>query len=272
MADEYEKNISSLNFPRVLLSNEASKNRILIQIGMQGSLRNGSMVPEEHLSKEDGFTTLAGESDLNSGAILIQIDGRAIPPGVLKTPPLQHDTLGILAVAPGAAPPEPIDDKVQTQIKNGAPNAESFRHEFPLYAGGLTGSNAIEEINAISTETLNRQKMTESSLLIAGQVFVTLLTAWLGNANNPPSRNAKILRDFAVGSTIVGYISSFSSILMCKLKTGLVARILYTVACAGAAFGFLATIGMLLPDELKLWITFISCAVCFPALASVFRE
>ncbi|EEF31813.1 conserved hypothetical protein [Ricinus communis] len=278
IGDEYEHKVSGFNSPRVLISNEAGKNQVLIRIDMQGPLQNACIIPPVHPNEEG----VASEVHLTSGTILIQIDRQAVPPGHPQVPTFQQNASGIpvAMVSPEASPaplPAPNDNQVQA---DGTPAVQAVSNDNAPNGGELIGLIATQQVaapNHIVGETeiemlLYRQKMTESSLLIAAQVFVTLLTAWLGNNNHPLSPNMKILWDFAVGSTIVGYVSSFSSILMCKLSTGFASRILNTIAYAGAAFGFIASMGMLLPDELKLWISFLGCAVCFPALAAGFRS
>eukprot|EP00257_Ricinus_communis_P022089 XP_015581725.1 uncharacterized protein LOC8269777 isoform X1 [Ricinus communis] len=274
IADEFERRVSSLNSPsRVLIGNEVGRNEILIRIDMQAPLQIASAISPSRPDEEEGVTN---EADISSGTIPIQFDGHVVLPGGLQTPTLQQNAAALPLDSPGT-PPAPNDDQVQTQNPNGTPTGHALSNENAPSGEELTNFITHQEFAALNhmvreqeVEMLHR-KMIESSLLIASQIFVTLLSAWLGNGNHPLSRNTKILRDFVVGSTILGYISSFSSILMCRLSTRLPARILNTIAYAGAAFGFIATMGMLLPDELKLWVTFLACTVCFPGLAAGFR-
>ncbi|CAK7323709.1 unnamed protein product [Dovyalis caffra] len=89
---------------------------------------------------------------------------------------------------------------------------------------------------------------------------------------HPLSGNAKILRDLAAGSNIIGYISFFTRTLMCGHREGLATRIMTATGNAGVAFGFIALLEMLLRDSVNPWIALRACALCLPAIAAAITE
>ncbi|CAK7323704.1 unnamed protein product [Dovyalis caffra] len=109
-----------------------------------------------------------------------------------------------------------------------------------------------------------------SLLELMAQIVVSLVEIF-NNRSDPPSRNAKILSDFAVVSNIIGYISFFTRMLMRGRQEGLATRIVTAIGYAGVAFGFIALLVMLLPDSVNLWIALGACALCLPGLAAAIK-
>ncbi|XP_050221839.1 uncharacterized protein LOC126672006 [Mercurialis annua] len=136
--------------------------------------------------------------------------------------------------------------------------------------------NQVPLLNHIPSETqmeilLYRQKMTKSSLVIIVISFFALSRVWFYHDNHPLSNQSQILWDVAVGSSIIGFISAVSSILMFRHTTEIALLILNTIAYGGAAFAFIASMRMFSsPTGLDLFFFFLAFAVCLPVLTAGF--
>lgn len=205
----------------------------------------------------NGIITIPSSDHLTSDAISVLMDDQ-----IRQTPPFRQNNASsgtlLVCLADG-------DDQERLRL----PLPEVVSPETP--APNNDDQDNATQRRGTEAET-RRFRLTKSSLMIAAQAAITLFTVWFSNNDHALSRNGKILRDFATGSNIVGFFSSFTSILMCGRSAGLANRILTVTGYAGAAFGFLALMGMLLPDNLKLWITLVACAACLPALAAAFSR
>ncbi|KAJ0034452.1 hypothetical protein Pint_25950 [Pistacia integerrima] len=118
---------------------------------------------------------------------------------------------------------------------------------------------------------LNRPRLTETFLVITTQAALTLLTVGSGGNNgNSLSQNAKILVRSAAACNIIGYVCCLLGIIVCGRKPGIAARITTGIGYIATVYGFVAVMGMLLRDNLKLRITAAACAASFPGLVYVF--
>ncbi|KAL5848360.1 hypothetical protein ACOSQ4_006373 [Xanthoceras sorbifolium] len=117
----------------------------------------------------------------------------------------------------------------------------------------------------------NRPRLTETFLAITSQTALTMLTIRTSGSTNF-SQNAKILFCSAAAFNVIGFLSCLFAILLCGRKTGVKARIVTGTGFVFTAYGFLAIMGMLLNDDMMLWVTGLACIACFPALASAFMK
>ncbi|KAH7572872.1 hypothetical protein JRO89_XS03G0027200 [Xanthoceras sorbifolium] len=117
----------------------------------------------------------------------------------------------------------------------------------------------------------NRPRLRETFLAITSQTALTMLTIRTSGSTNF-SQNAKILFCSAAAFNVIGFLSCLFGILLCGRKTGVKARTVTGIGFVFTAYGFLAIMGMLLNDNMMLWITGLACVACFPALASAFMK
>ncbi|KAJ4723606.1 hypothetical protein OWV82_006953 [Melia azedarach] len=121
-----------------------------------------------------------------------------------------------------------------------------------------------------SASPVHYPRLAETFLAIAAQAALTLLTIGYSNFGNSSSlsHNAKILLHFGVVCEVAGFLCCLFAFAQ---KPGAAAgRTLTGVGCIATAYGFLAIMGMLLLDNLMLWISGFACLASFPALAAAF--
>ncbi|KAJ0035276.1 hypothetical protein Pint_25944 [Pistacia integerrima] len=93
-----------------------------------------------------------------------------------------------------------------------------------------------------------------------------------GSNSNSLSQNDKILVRSATACNIIGFVCCLLGIVVCGRKPEIAARITTGIGYIATVYGFVAVMGMLLRDNLKLWITAAACAASFPGLAYVFLK
>ncbi|KAJ0092438.1 hypothetical protein Patl1_26569 [Pistacia atlantica] len=113
--------------------------------------------------------------------------------------------------------------------------------------------------NSFSIESreplLNRPRLIETFLVITIRVALTLLTVGSSRSNNNSlSQNAKILVRSPAACNIIRFVCCLLGIVVCDHKPGIAARITTGIGYVATVYGFVAVMGMLLRDKLKLWI------------------
>ncbi|KAK4857060.1 hypothetical protein QYF36_024166 [Acer negundo] len=139
-------------------------------------------------------------------------------------------------------------------------------------ANNVTGSHNQGSPNSIRVEEqplFNQPRFLETLLAITSQAALTILTIQTSGGSTSFSQNQKILFCSSAAFNVVSFLSFLFAILV-RGRRPEIARIMTGTGFICSAYAFIGIMGMLLKDNIILWVTALAGVALFPVFASAF--